>query len=63
MSSEKGNSLLDILLYQPQCPSVSVAPFPQSRVRCLLVQYLLFSDLHFVGVQQQLKATNWWGGC
>lgn len=38
-------------------------PFPQSSIRCLLFQYLLFSDLCFQGVQQQLKAINWRGGC
>lgn len=43
-------------------PSLSAAPFPQFRIRCLLFQNLLFSDLCFEGVQQQLKAINWWGG-
>lgn len=50
MPSERGNSLLHTLLYQPQCQSSTV------------FQHLL-SDLHLEGAQQQPKAINWWGGC
>lgn len=50
MPSERGNSLLHTLLYQPQCQS------------CTVFQHLL-SDLHLKGAQQQPRAINWWGGC